>query len=43
VKGSTVTENLATLEQLEGSIILWQMRLEHVGLDSLKLWQSNDY
>jgi len=37
MKGSAITENLATLEQLEGdSTRSWQMRLGHVGLDSLK-------
>ena len=38
MKGSAITDNLATSEQLEDdSTKLWQMRLEHVGLDSLEV------
>ena len=37
LKGSAVTENLITSEHLDGnSTKLWQMRLEHVGIDSLQ-------
>ena len=37
LKGSAITKNLTTSEHLEGdSIRLWQMRLGHVGLDSLQ-------
>jgi len=37
LKGSAVTENLVASRHLEGdSTRLWQMRLEHIGLDSLQ-------
>ena len=37
VKGSAVTKNVAALERLkDDSTKLWQMRLGHIGLDSLE-------
>ena len=37
LKDSAVIKNLSALEYFEGdSIRIWQMRLQHVGLDSLQ-------